>query len=110
MSYIRNFRINRDRNSTTEFYIKYEYSDGKILGNFRITDGGVYYYRAKSQILSPKENNNTRNTWDGFIAIEKLGELFELLKKAHLNDLSIDELSISRSRGKVIIESQKVKA
>lgn len=109
MSCIRKYRVNAgDLVSTSEFYFKVEGHGGKMLCNFCVGDDGVYYYRAKSQILSPKENRKTRNTFDGFISMENLTQLFEALRKAQLGTAAENgALRIRRERRSVIIELDK---
>ena len=58
------------------------------------------------EVCLSKEKFNTLYTWDGFIGIEKLTELFELLKKSQIDNLNNDELLISKSRKKLTIEAQ----
>jgi len=106
MSRIRKYRINcGDITDSTEFYFKFERKNRKLLCNLCLSDEGLFYYRPKSQILSPKENLNARNSYDGYVSAEDLFELFEALRKAGLNDDS--KLNISRVGRKVTIEAQR---
>ncbi|OQY98853.1 MAG: hypothetical protein B6D41_01990 [Chloroflexi bacterium UTCFX4] len=104
------FRINGFDNITDsiEFYFKADREDERsLICNFCVADDGIYYYRKGSQILSPKENRNTRNTPHGFISMEDLGSLFEALRKAKLHDFENENekhLKITRHGRKVIIE------
>jgi len=111
MSEIRKFRVNgfdTDSNST-EFYFKVDQDNGLLLCTFCIADDGLYYYRARSKILSPKENANARETFDGFISMEDLKDLFEMLRKAKLVFQSEREkFKLSRQGRKVNIEEAEV--
>lgn len=105
MSEISKYRVNGfdiDKNST-EFYFKVKGADEYALGSFCVADDGIYFYRIKSKILTPGENANTRNTFDGYISMENLKELFEALRKAKLRD-SDERASLKFKRnGKTVI-------
>jgi uncharacterized protein YjhX (UPF0386 family) len=91
-----------------EFYFKPEEIDEKdrrsVICNFCAADEGLYYYRTQSRILTPKENKYTRNTFDGFMSMETLKNLFEMLKKAHLVEYEGASFKITRKGKQVIIE------
>lgn len=109
MSYIRKYRVNSgDIVSTSGFYFKVEGGGGKMLCNLCVGNAGIYYYRAKSQILSPKESKKTRDTYDGFISMENLTQLFVELQEAQLGTATErGTLKIKRERRSVIIEAEK---
>jgi hypothetical protein len=104
------FRINGFDSVTKriEFYFKADReSDGKLICNFCVADQGIFYYRKGSKILTGKETDRARFSHDGFISMEDLGELFEVLKKAGLSDFDPDvekQWKITRHGKKVTIE------
>ncbi len=108
MSAIRKYRVNgRDITDNIEVYFKVAQEDGLLLCNLCVTDEGIYYYRAGSKILSPKENANARDSDDGFISMEDLKDLFEMLRKAKLfTDEEGKHLKITKQGRKVIIEEE----
>lgn len=111
MSEIKNFRVNGfdptvEKNSV-EFYFKTVDDDNNILCSFVICDEGMYYYRPRSGILTPKENKNTRDTYDGFLSMENLKLLFESTIKAKLCDE--DELTITTKSKTIQINQCKEK-
>ena len=81
MSGLRTFRIDGYRldRSETEFLAKIEDDEGGLMGTFDMTGEGVFYYRPGSQIMTEKENENTRGTYDGYISFENLKDIFEKL-------------------------------
>lgn len=87
MSKLRTFRIDgwNLEKCETEFIAKINDDDSQLLGTFDMAGDGIYYYRSGSQILTPKENPKTRETYDGFIEFEALKEIFE-----HLSELGWD--------------------
>jgi hypothetical protein len=102
MSNIKMFRVNAYDPVThgVEVYCKIEDADGYILGNLCIADDGIYYYRAKSRILTRNENANARFTANGFISMENLKALFEALIKA---GLSTEEITFTaRKKGNTV--------
>jgi hypothetical protein len=103
------FRVNHaDVTDSTDFYFKVERDDGKLLCNFCMADDGLFYYRAKSQILSPKENWKSRDSYDGFLSMENLRDIFEAIKKADLGDYAEEsKLAVKKQRRLVTIEPLK---
>ena len=120
MSTIRMFRINGHdpvgrEGKGLEFFYKVFYKVGveeeerrRVLCNLCIDDDGIFYYRAKSSILSPGENKRTRTTYNCYLSMEELKDLFEALIKAGLDYESDDvkRFHISRNRNTVIIEAK----
>ena len=84
MSTIRKYRVNGfDITDSTEFYFKIGKEDRLLLCSFCVADEGIYYSQARgSKIISPKENARTRYTTDGFLSMEDLKDLFEMLRRA----------------------------
>lgn len=85
MSEIKMFRINGwdsvAGKENIEFYFKIaDDSDGKIMFNLVVGGDGIYYYPRKSQILSPEENENTRENYK-MISMPNLQKIFEALKE-----------------------------
>ena len=93
----------------TEFVFKIECNDGKELGNILLGEEGVYYYTTGSQIITPRDRNETRETWDGFLSFEKLKDIFDKLQEIGwtLADQDDSLINISVSDGKIIIEIQR---
>jgi hypothetical protein len=93
-----------------EFFYKVgvEEEGRRVLCNLCIDDDGIFYYRAKSSILSPGENKRTRTTYNCYLSMEELKDLFEALIKAGLDYESDDvrRFHISRKRNTVIIEAK----
>lgn len=81
MSRLRTFRIDGYRldRGETEFLVKIEDGDGRLMGTFDMAGDGIFYYRPGSQIMTDKENENTMATYDGFISFENLKDIFEAL-------------------------------
>lgn len=106
MSTIRAYRVNgRDIMDSTEFYFKIAKEDELLLCNFAVADEGIYYYKARSRILTLKENARTRDSTDGFISMEDLKDLFEMLRKVKLiTSEKGTNLKITKQGRKVIIE------
>jgi len=106
MSTIRMYRVNGfDITDSTEFYFKIGNED-RLLCSFCVADESIYYYRRGSKIISPKENARTRYTTDGFLSMEDLKDLFEMLRRADLASFEGGKnLKISRHGKKVIIEA-----
>ena len=111
-SSIRMFRLNGYDNiseETFQLYLKIYLSDDNgndaILCNYCIDEYGCSYYKPGSRILTPRENEETRNSIDGFLSMKKLKELFEALKSASLFDEEYDdsEFKFTVDDGKVII-------
>lgn len=82
MSKLRTFRIDGYKidQLETELLAKIEDDDGGLMGTFDMTGEGVFYYRPRSRIMTEKENDNTRDSYDGFISFKILKEIFEVLK------------------------------
>jgi hypothetical protein len=82
MSKLRTFRIDGHRleKGETEFLAKIEDDDNQLMGTFDLSGEGVFYYRPGSQIMTKKENYNSRESYDGFISFENLKDIFESLK------------------------------
>ena len=110
MPLIQKFRIDNERpeKDWLEFYIKINNDSGQKLLNLCVAGDGLYYYRPGSQILSPKENRKTRNTYDGYLSMAKVKEIFEKLAKAGWTrrDEENGEVKIRASQkgNKVILE------
>jgi len=107
MSEFRSFRIgwNLFDDSRTDFYFKVEDGEQHVLCNFCIAKEGLYYYKAGSRILSNTENENTRNSWDGFLSFEKLDNLFKKLDEIGCSCSDGDDslLNIEMSGAEIII-------
>lgn len=106
MSLIHRFRIdnNRPEKDQLEFYLKINNASNRKLLNLCIDGEGVYYYKRGSQILTPKENRKTRDTFDGCLSMSELKQIFDLLAKAgwkrsKWNDESL-ELKVTQSKTK----------
>jgi hypothetical protein len=78
MSGFRSFQVWSDT-SGTEFYFKIEDDENHVLCDFRFDKKGLYYYTRKSQVLSEKEKPSTLESWDSFLSLEKLYDLFQKL-------------------------------
>ncbi len=107
MSRFRSFRIDNNLldSGLTEFYFKIEDDEGHIIGNFTICENGISYYRTGSQILSRQENDQTLETYDGFMSFEKLKELFEKLLEIGWSRSDEDDslIKIARVDSEIII-------
>ncbi len=110
MSAILKYRVNHaditDNSDGTEFYLKIDQEDGSHLCNFCISDVGIYYYKPRSKILSPKETARARRSTDSYISMEDLKDLLEVLRQARL--VTYEEgksLKITRQGRKVILEA-----
>lgn len=110
MCEFKSFRIgaNLFDSGETDFYFKIEDDAGHVLCNFCVDKRGLYYYKKSSQILTPAENENTRNSWDGFLSFNKLDILFLKLNEMDCQFLDGDDssLSIRRDGSRVIIEKK----
>jgi hypothetical protein len=94
-----------------EFYLKAEKfgNDNKssVICNFCVADEGVYYYTKGSKILSRKESPTALGTPNGFLSMETLNTLFQMLMKARLGryeELNEGRLKITKKGRQVIIE------
>jgi hypothetical protein len=106
MSKIKTFRINAFDTVTDdiEFYCKIKDEEERVLCNLCIADGGIYYYRKGSQILTPSEKETNRKTYDASLSMEDLKDIFEALIKAGLTHESEDEKKLHIKRqGKCVI-------
>ena len=107
------FRINGFDNVTNgiEFFFKATRdSDNSLICNFSVEERGIFFYRKGSKILTTKESPSARNSYDGFISMEDLANLFAALAKAGLAYYNSEEestLEISRKGKKVLIEKLK---
>ena len=109
MSAIRKYRVNHgditDEPDGTDFYLKIDREDGFHLCNFCVSGEGIYYYKPKSKILSPKETARARRSSDSFISMEDLKDLLEKLRLARLVTYAPGKsLIVRKDRRKVIIE------
>jgi hypothetical protein len=108
MSKIKAFRVNAFDTVTdeVEFYCKIKDEEERVLCNLCIADGGIYYYRTGSHILTPNEKAQTRSSYDGSLSMDTLKTLFEALIKAGLTSEFEDstKLHIMRQGKRVIIE------
>ncbi len=105
MSKLRTFRIDGGRvdKGETEFLIKVEDDKNRLIGTFDLSGDGLYYYRVGSQIMSPRENENSRESYDGYVSCENLIELFDALKRIGWTS-ECEGLDISIKDGKVLLE------
>jgi hypothetical protein len=88
----------------TDFYFKVEDDNQEVVGDFRVADEGIYYYRKGSRILSPDENDKSRDSDNGFISMEDLVHLFETFIEAGVVvDTVGQQLEICRQRRSVVI-------
>jgi hypothetical protein len=87
MSKLRTFRIDGYRldKRETDFLAKIEDDNSQLMGTFDMSGEGIFYYRPGSQIMTEKENQNSRESYDGFISFENLKEIFEKLKASGWN-------------------------
>ncbi len=105
MTTLRTFRIDGfdlDKRQT-EFLIKVENDEGRLEGTFDMTGDGIYYYRPGSRIMTPEENENTRETYDGYISFEALKEIFESFSEIGWNRERYD-ISVTKSGDRVALE------
>jgi len=107
MSTIRKYRV--DGHNSPEFYYKIQDNNGRVIFNLCLDEEGVYFYKARSSILSSGENQGTRQSYDGYLSMEELKDLFDALKKAGLNFESEDvrRFRIRKQRNTVVIEKTK---
>lgn len=107
MSAMRRFRINGDdRFHGASFYCEVEDDNKKTICKLCIDGEGIYYYRSHSQVLTPKENEETRASFDSFISMEELKKLFEILKKVGYvyDQEEAYRFNISKQGKKIMIE------
>ncbi len=76
--------------------------DGYLLGNFIIGGEGIFYYKKGSQIMSPKENEKSLETYDGFISFEHIKEIFETLQP---DSWDSNELELTKKGTQVTLKS-----
>jgi hypothetical protein len=107
MSTIRYYRL--DGYKSPSFYVKYKDSSNHILGTLCLDDKGVYYYRTKSQVLSPQENDGTLDSYDAHLTVEEMIDLFEALIDAGIKELPdvTRRLAAVRKGKKVTLERAK---
>jgi len=105
MTTLRTFRINgwNIERGETEFIIKVENDEGHLEGAFDMTGDGIYYYRPGSQIMTPNENENTRETYDGYISFEALKTIFENFSKIGWSRDSHD-ISVTMNGNQITLE------
>ena len=89
-----------------EVYYKIEDDNGHVLCNLCVADDGIYYYKAKSRILTRNENANARFTSNGFIPMEELATLFEALTRAGLSSEKL-KFTARRKGSTVTIEKRR---
>lgn len=105
MTTLRTFRIdglNLD-NRGTEFIVKVENDEAHLEGTFDMTGDGIYYYRPRSQIMTPNENENTRETYDGYISFEALKTIFENFSEIGWNR-DLHDISVTRNDKQITLE------
>lgn len=113
MPMIRKFRIDNDDPSKERmyFYVKVNGEDDKALLNLCVAGDGIYYYKPGSQILSPKENHKTRDTYDGYLPMSTMKDIFEKLRgigwtrRAEENEEI--RVVVSRDRNRLILELEE---
>ncbi len=92
-----------------ESYYNIKGDNGYALCKLCVADRGIYYYRARSHILTNRENDSTLSSWDGFISMEDLCDLFEVLDKVGLASFEGGKrLKIRQQGKKVSIEESPV--
>ena len=110
MPLIPKFRINNYRadKDDLDFYVKVNSGNNNKLLNLCISGDGIYYYKPGSQILTPKENRRTRNTYDGYLTMPVVKEIFEKLAKAGWTRKAEEEgevrLEVKQTGNKITIE------
>jgi hypothetical protein len=105
MTALRTFRIDgwNLENKETEFIVKVENDEGHLEGTYDMTGDGIYYYRPGSQIMTPNENENTRETYDGYISFEALKTIFEDFSKIGWNR-DLHDISVTRNGNQISLE------
>ena len=107
MSAMRRFRISGDdRIKGASFYCEVEDNNEDALCKLCIDGEGIYYYRPRSHILTPNENEGTIDSFDSFISMEELQKLFEVLTKVGYvyDQEEAYRFKISKQGKKIIIE------
>lgn len=108
MAKIKTYRVdgNRVKKDEPEFYFKLCNENDLKLMNLAIGGDGLYYYKPGSQILTPKENNKTLNTYDGYLTMEQVKALFESLRKIgwSRNKEDNQNIKINVEKKKIVIE------
>ena len=104
MTILRTFRIDglRLEQGETEFLVKVENDEGHLEGTFDMTGDGIYFYRPGSHIMTSNENENTRETYDGYISFEALKGIFENLSEIGWNRDRHD-ISVVRNGNEIVI-------
>jgi hypothetical protein len=79
MSRLRGYRTGSNLNGSgrTEFYFKVENDSGKLIGTFLVDENGLYFYKPKSFILTPNENEDTLCSYNGFISFKDLAKIMD---------------------------------
>ena len=83
MTRLRTFRVDGWRldRGESSFLVKVENDEEHLEGTFCMTGDGIYFYRPGSRIMTPNENEDTRETYDGYISFEALKKIFESLSE-----------------------------
>jgi len=108
MAVFNKFRVSKNLfdDGAIEFYFKIEDDKGHIMCDFCVSEEGLYYYRRKSQVLSPREHKGTVGSWDGFLSFDKLNQLFKKLEDigCSFRDGDDTSLKIRKSGSRIILE------
>ena len=102
---LRTFRIdglNLDKREI-EFLLKVETEDNQLLGTFCACGDGIYYYRKGAHMLTPQENERTRETYDGYISFGTLMDLFEKLNEDGWNRNKHD-IAVARKKKQITLQ------
>lgn len=104
MTQLRTFRIDGWKldKGETEFLVKVENDEGHLEGTFDMMGDGIFFYRPGSQIMTPNENENARETYDGYISFEALKNIFESLLEMGW-DRDRHDISVSRNDNKIVL-------
>lgn len=87
----------------SEFLVKVENDEGYLEGTFNMTGEGIYFYRPGSHIMTPAENENTRETYDGFISFDALKNIFERLSEIGWNR-DIHDIVVTRKNNEIVLK------
>lgn len=108
MTTLRAFRIDGKLDKAeVEFLIKVDGEEGQLLGAFDMTGDGIYFYRPGSQIMTPKENQKTRETYDGYLSFEVLKDIFQYLLEIGW-DRDKHDVSVKKEAKKIVLEMYNV--
>jgi len=103
------FRVSKNLfdDGAIEFYFKIQDDEGHVICDFCVSEDGLYYYRRKSLVLSPKEHKGTVGSWDGFLSFEKLDQLFKKLEETgcSFRDGNDSPLSIKEEGSRIILST-----